>query len=104
MLMQRYSLSVPKYGTFNFFSMENEKDVVKIAKESLNYARENNDTVLIFDTAGRLQIDTDMMAELLIIDRIFAPHEKLLVIDSPEWLMLDLGVHSSMNLISPWFS
>ena len=38
----------------DFFSIENEKDVVKIAKESLNYAKENNDTVLIFDTAGRL--------------------------------------------------
>ena len=37
---------------------------------------------MILDTAGRLQIDVDMMAELLLIDRIFKPEEKLLVIDS----------------------
>lgn len=38
--------------------------------------------MLIIDTAGRLQIDTDMMAELLLIDRVFNPDEKLLVIDA----------------------
>ena len=32
MLMQRYSLSAPKYGTFNFFSMENEKYTEKLAR------------------------------------------------------------------------
>ena len=66
----------------DFFSIENEKDVVKIAKESLNYAKENNDTVLIFDTAGRLQIDTDMMAELMLLSHSFNINEKLLVVDS----------------------
>jgi signal recognition particle subunit SRP54 len=58
------------------------KDVQKIVQNSLNYAKEKGFNVLILDTAGRLQIDTDMMAELLLIDRIFAPHEKLLVIDA----------------------
>ena len=69
-------------NNIDFFSIENEKDVVKIAKESMNYARENNDTVLIFDTAGRLQIDSDMMAELLLITHSFEINEKLLVVDS----------------------
>ena len=32
MLMQRYSLSVPKYGTYNFFYMENEKYTEKLAR------------------------------------------------------------------------
>lgn len=66
----------------DFFAIENEKDVVKIARESLNYARENNDTVVIFDTAGRLQIDSDMMAELMLINHSFQINEKLLVVDS----------------------
>ena len=66
----------------DFFAMEDEKDVVKIAKNSLEYAKEHNDTVLIFDTAGRLQIDSDMMAELMLINHSFDINEKLLVVDS----------------------
>src|SRR5574344_625367 len=64
-----------KQAEIQVFSQEDCKDV-------LNYAKENGYNVLILDTAGRLQIDVDMMAELLIIDRMFAPQEKLLVIDS----------------------
>ncbi len=66
----------------DFFAIENEKDVIKIAKESLNYAKENNNNVLIFDTAGRLEIDSDMMAELLLLSHNFNINEKLLVVDS----------------------
>ena len=69
-------------NNLDFFSMENEKDVVKIAKSSLEYAKEHNNTVLIFDTAGRLQIDSDMMAELMLINHSFSINEKLLVVDS----------------------
>lgn len=64
------------------FSLDNEKDVRKIVNEALKYAKENLNTVLILDTAGRLQIDTSMMAELLLIDRMHPLNEKLLVIDS----------------------
>lgn len=66
----------------DFFALEEEKDVLKIAKKSLEYANENNNTVLIFDTAGRLQIDSDMMAELMLINHSFKINEKLLVVDS----------------------
>lgn len=66
----------------DFFAMEEEKDVVKIAKKSLEYAKEHNNTILIFDTAGRLQIDSDMMAELMLINHSFSINEKLLVVDS----------------------
>ena len=61
---------------------EDSKDVQSIVKNALNFAKEKGHNVVILDTAGRLQIDTDMMAELLLIDRMFKPHEKLLVIDS----------------------
>ena len=64
------------------YSEDNSKDVQSIVANSINYAKEKGYNTLILDTAGRLQIDTEMMAELLLIDRIFHPTEKLLVIDS----------------------
>lgn len=64
------------------FTIDGSKNVQDIVKNAINYAKENGFNVLILDTAGRLQIDTDMMAELLLVDRIFNPHEKLLVIDA----------------------
>lgn len=64
------------------FSDEESKDVQKIVQNAIKYAKDNGFNTLILDTAGRLQIDTDMMAELLIIDRMFTPQEKLLVIDA----------------------
>lgn len=64
------------------FTIPESKDVQNIVQSAINYANENGFNTLILDTAGRLQIDTDMMAELLLIDRIFKPAEKLLVIDA----------------------
>lgn len=64
------------------FTVPDEKNVQSIVQNAINYAKEKGFNVLILDTAGRLQIDTDMMAELLLIDRIFNPQEKLLVIDA----------------------
>ena len=61
---------------------EDTKDVQSIIQNAINYSKEKGFNTLILDTAGRLQIDTDMMAELLLIDRIFHPAEKLLVVDS----------------------
>lgn len=55
---------------------------VDLAQNAIQYAKENNFDVVILDSAGRLQIDTEMMAELLLIDRVIQPQEKLLVIDS----------------------
>lgn len=64
------------------FCDENSKDVQKIVSDAIEYAKNNGFNVVIIDTAGRLQIDNEMMAELLLIDRAFQPQEKLLVIDS----------------------
>lgn len=64
------------------FTIPDSKDVQNIVQNALSYAKEKGFNVVILDTAGRLQIDTGMMAELLIIDRVFQPHEKLLVIDA----------------------
>ncbi len=64
------------------YTVPDNKDVCEIVRNAIAYAKENGFNTLILDTAGRLQIDTDMMAELLLIDRMFNPVEKLLVIDS----------------------
>lgn len=74
--------TLAKDNNLDIYFEQDEKDVVKIAKNALKHAKENNNTVLIFDTAGRLQIDSDMMAQLVLLDSNFAINEKLLVVDS----------------------
>ncbi len=64
------------------FTIPDCQDVQKIVQGAIDYAKDKGFNTIILDTAGRLQIDTDMMAELLLIDRIFKPAEKLLVIDA----------------------
>lgn len=64
------------------FTIENSTNVQKIAGEAIAFAQNNGFNPVILDTAGRLQIDTEMMAELLILDRLYKPDEKLLVIDA----------------------
>lgn len=65
-----------------FFKLENSKNIIDIIKGAKDFAKEKNYNVIIVDTAGRLQIDTSMMAELLLADRSFDFNEKLLVIDA----------------------
>ncbi len=64
------------------FTIDGSNNVQKIVADSIEYAKSNGYNAVIIDTAGRLQIDNEMMAELLLIDRAFKPQEKLLVIDS----------------------
>lgn len=64
------------------FTISECKDVQQIVQGAIDYAKDKGFNTIILDTAGRLQIDTDMMAELLLVDRIFKPTEKLLVIDA----------------------
>ena len=61
---------------------EDSKDPVKIAKNSISYAKENNLDYIIIDTAGRLQIDEKLVEELKNINKEVNPHEILLVLDS----------------------
>lgn len=61
---------------------EVNKDVLDVAHQAWVKANDENYDVVIFDTAGRLQIDNELMAELLLLDRKYQPKEKLLVIDS----------------------
>lgn len=59
-----------------------EKDVVKVAKQALKWAKDQNGTAIIFDTAGRQEIDEDLVAELKKLRDFISPQEVLLVADS----------------------
>lgn len=60
----------------------NEKNLVKVAKDALNWAQDQQGTVLIFDTAGRQEIDEKLIAELKELHSFLAPKETLLVADA----------------------
>jgi signal recognition particle subunit SRP54 len=64
------------------FSIDGSQDPVKIAKESIDFARKNGRDVVILDTAGRLQIDESLMTELQDIVASTVPKEILLVVDA----------------------
>src|SRR5690348_14357043 len=57
------------------------KDVVKIAKRGIDQAKRARDRLVIIDTAGRLQIDDEMMHELKSLKAEVHPDEILLVAD-----------------------
>ncbi len=58
------------------------KDAVKIANESIRYAIDHLNDVVIVDTAGRLQIDEQMMAEAVDIKNAVKPDQILMVVDA----------------------
>ena len=64
------------------FANEVSKDVVHIAKQAMNQAMSKLNDVIILDTAGRLHIDEELMAELKNVKQGVKPHEILLVVDS----------------------
>ena len=70
------SLSIPVY------SREDSKDVLQIAKEAITKAKSSMNDLVILDTAGRLQIDEELMSELKKIKDNINITESLLVVDS----------------------
>jgi len=67
---------VPVYAT------REKDDPVGVCKDALSKARLNGNDVVILDTAGRLQIDEDLMKQLQDIRSAVSPHEVLLVADA----------------------
>ena len=61
---------------------EGKKDPVEISNNAVKYAKENNYDYVLIDTAGRLQIDEELMEELANVYNCTKPHETILVIDS----------------------
>jgi signal recognition particle subunit SRP54 len=64
------------------FEMGTDADPVEIARQGVEQAKADGIDTVIVDTAGRLQIDTDMMAELARIKATIQPHDTLLVVDA----------------------
>ncbi|WP_337904486.1 signal recognition particle protein [Mesomycoplasma ovipneumoniae] len=59
-----------------------EKTPVEIAKDALIYSRNNNYDLVIFDTAGRLSINSELMTELVEIKKAVKPDQILFVLDA----------------------
>lgn len=64
------------------FSMGENHKPADIAKAALEHAKKNGHNVIILDTAGRLHIDEEMMAELQEIKKDVEVHQTLLVVDA----------------------
>ena len=64
------------------FSMGTDNSPVDIAKAAISHAQSNNQNVVILDTAGRLHVDDDMMAELEQIKATVDVHQTILVVDA----------------------
>ena len=80
---------------------EDSKDVLNIAKNGINYAKENNLDYIIIDTAGRLQIDTELMEELYNLSSVIKPNETILVIDAAmgqDAINVITGFNDQLNL------
>lgn len=64
------------------YSNKEESNPVTIAKNGIDYARQNGHNVVIVDTAGRLAIDKQMMDEIASIKEAINPNETLFVVDA----------------------
>ena len=80
---------------------EGKKNPVEIAKNAINYAKENKYDYVLIDTAGRLHIDEELMQELQNITEEVKPQETLLVIDSmmgQDAINVITGFNDQLNL------
>src|SRR3972149_11709630 len=68
-------LTIPVY-------FESNSQPVRICQNAIKFSKENSNDVIIFDTAGRLHIDDEMMSELKEIKEKIKPHQIYFVCDS----------------------
>jgi len=64
------------------YSNREEKNPVKIAEAAIKQAKENGNSVVLIDTAGRLAVDEQMMNEIAELKKAIKPNEILFVVDS----------------------
>jgi len=69
-------------GGFQFYADHNSRDVPGIGKKGLREALSGNADAVLFDTAGRLQVDEDLIDEIKKLRRKIQPDEVILVADS----------------------
>jgi signal recognition particle subunit SRP54 len=75
-------LTVGREADAHVYEQGTDRDPVEIAAWALDRARDENRDVLIIDTAGRLHVDEELMAELAQIRKRTKPHDVLLVVDA----------------------
>jgi signal recognition particle subunit SRP54 len=75
LIMLGKQLDVPVYS-------DRTADAVTIAGAAIDFARKNARDIVIIDTAGRLHVDEEMMAEVEAVKEHAKPHEILFVVDS----------------------
>ncbi len=83
------------------FSDRDAKDVALLSKKAITVAKQEQIDVVIIDTAGRLQIDEEMVEELVRIEQAVDASEKLLVADSAlgqEAVSVADAFHKAINL------
>ncbi len=64
------------------YSNKEEKNPVKIAEAAIQHAKSNGYNVVLVDTAGRLAVDEEMMAEIEQLKKAIIPTETLFVVDA----------------------
>ena len=79
--IQQLQINGEKQGV-PVFSMGENQNPVNIAKAAVEHAGKNGFNVVILDTAGRLHVDEDMMAELQNIKEAVEVHQTLLIVDA----------------------
>ncbi|HEX7118349.1 MAG TPA: signal recognition particle protein [Longimicrobiales bacterium] len=83
------------------FADREERDVAKLAARALERARSGRHRTLLLDTAGRLQIDAELMDELRRVKAAVGPTEILLVVDAmigQEAVRIAEGFHEALGL------
>ncbi|MCI0434544.1 MAG: signal recognition particle protein [Gemmatimonadetes bacterium] len=83
------------------FADREQDDVEKLAKWALEQARSARHRALLLDTAGRLQIDAELMDELRRVQAATRPAETLLVVDAmigQEAVRIAQGFHEALGL------
>ena len=64
------------------FSIEGEKDPVKVARAAIDSAKREGYSVVVIDTAGRLTVDQELMEEISTLHKAVKPTENLFVVDA----------------------
>lgn len=74
--------TLAKEGDFSFFADRTTKDVPALGKKGLQSTLKEGADAILFDTAGRLQVDEDLVQEIVRLKKAIEPDEVILVADS----------------------
>jgi len=93
--------TLAKQNNIKFFPTDIKKSPQETVKEIQTWAQQNLVDVLIIDTAGRLQIDEQLMSELVDIKNLTEPSEVLLVSDAmlgQQSVQVAEGFHKALGI------